>query len=128
MAKQQLNTKQTANIKRQNDATNTAPEGARIETGWGVMAVSTTIGVVQEPVTFSTAFTDRPIVVITYGGDALTASGIAYGNGGNTIEGIITAKAHTITNSSFYAYIGKPGGGNFGANGYVWYQWMAIGV
>lgn len=128
MTRQKLNPKQTVNNKRQNDTANTAPEGARIETGWGVMGITTAQSFVTEQVSFSVPFIDKPIVLITFGGDNLTAGGVAFGNGGNNIEGAVIAKVHTITNASFYAYIAKPSGANYGANGFVYYQWMAIGV
>lgn len=109
---------------RQNDTTNTLNQtDVRIETGWGVIAYAAA-PTVSETVTFGTAFTIAPIVVICFGGDS--PSGTTYGSGGNAVEGIVIAKAHTVTTSSFIAQLHKGSGANFVAgNGF--YQWIAIG-
>lgn len=112
-------------VLRQDDTTNSTETAARILTGWGVMAVSTATSVVSENVTFNGAFTNKPIVLIAYTGD--NTANVANG-GGNIIEGSVLAKAHSILTTGFTAYIGKPNGANWGANGYVYYDWAAIGV
>lgn len=115
-------------VNRQNDTTSVSVPGARIEAGWGVITVNTGVATYVEGVTFGTAFTVPPIVVITFGGDNITASGAAYGNGGSNIEAVVNAKAYSITTAGFQAYIGKPNLANYGANGFAYYQWIAIGV
>lgn len=114
-------------VSRQDNTSNTTESNSRIEVGWGVIAISTAANNWSEAVTFSTAFVDKPIVILTCGGDALTASGTAYGTGANSIVGNWSHKAHSITNSGFTAHLHTSSGANAGANGYVWYQWMAIG-
>lgn len=115
-------------VNRQNDTTNTSPTGAHMETGWGVMAISTGANGWQETVTFNTAFSSIPIVTLTCGGDAVTAAGTAYGTGGNNIVGAWSSKAMTPTTTNFIARLNTSSGANAGANGYVWYQWMAMGA
>lgn len=115
-------------VLRQDDTTNTYQAGNSVTlTGWGVLAVNTGASSYAETVTFGVTFSQRPIVVITSGGDALTASGSAYGTGNNTIAANILTKAYAITTSSFTAFVGSGNNTNFGANGFAWYQWIAIG-
>lgn len=109
--------------KRQNDTSNTTETAALVQTGWGVMAYSSST--VFETITFPTAFVGKPIVVATFGGD--NPSNGAYGTGGNSVEGIVVGKAHTITNTSFIMQLHKSPTGTF-ASGYAYYQWIAIGV
>jgi len=113
-------------VARQDNTTNSTVGGSRIETGWGVVAVTTSSGSYNETVTFNSAFTAPPIVIITYGGDNITG-GSAYGNGGNVIEANIIVKAVDVTTSNFGAWLRKPSG-SFVVNGYAYYQWMAIGA
>ena len=74
-------------------------------------------------VTFDKPFQERPIVVITMGGDHGNTA-IAYGNGGNTIHGHTGSKAHSVTVNGFTAYVW---GGTYSAGDIVYYQWIAIG-
>lgn len=120
-------TQQIGAVARQDNTTNSTVNAARMETGWGVMAISTAANGWQETVTFGTAFTTTPIVTISPGGDAVTASGTAYGTGGNNIVGAWSAKAMTPTTTNFIARLNTSSGANAGANGYVWYQWVAVG-
>jgi len=109
-------------VQRQNNTTNTTVVGSRIETGWGVIVPGAS-GVAQETVTFATAFTDRPIVIMTYGGDANSST--TYGSGAIVVNIAVTA-AHTITTSNFVARCQSTGGA-WSAGNTVFYQWMAIG-
>lgn len=113
-------------VKRQDNTTNTAPAGARIETGWGwVQNVSgSTQSQYGELVTFNTAFTVAPIVIATYGGDAVNEAPV-YGHGGGVSFGAISIKASSITTTNFQ--ITMTGGALPNTNA-VYYQWIAIGV
>lgn len=115
------------NVFRQNNTVNSAPLPSRIETGWGYMPVTTSSAAYAEVVTFATPFTSPPIVVATFGGDNLAAGGAAYGNGGSTIEAVVNIKTYSIDATKFTVHIAKPAFTNYGANGFVYYQWMAIG-
>jgi hypothetical protein len=109
---------------RQDDTTNTSyGAGLKVYSGWGVIAISNGTTTYNETVTFPAAFTNKPIVIVAPGGDNTTNSG--YGSGDNIISGSWTAKAVSITNSTFKSYLISTA---VGANGYVWYQWIAVGV
>jgi len=110
---------------RQDDTTNSTETAARILTGWGVIPVSTGQSIYGEGITFNGAFTSKPIVLAQYSGDSLsnTANG-----GGNTIEGIVVSKVHSITTTGFQVYFAKPNGTNWGGNGFGYYNWIAIGT
>lgn len=112
-------------VRRQDNTTNSNETAALIQTGWGVMATVAATTAYSETVTFPTAYTDKPIVVCSGGGDALTAAGTAYGTGANIVSSDWAAKAISITNTTFVPYLKTS---SVGANGNVWYQWIAIGV
>jgi len=114
-------------IVRQDDTTNSTEATSRILTGWGVIPINTGTRTYLETVTFNTAFTGRPIVVGSCGGDGLTANGSTYGKGGSNIVNGWYCKVVEITTSSFQVYLATEAG-NPGAAGYLWYQWIAIGV
>lgn len=108
---------------RQDDTTNTYQVGNSVMlTGWGVITPGVT-NTASETVTFGITFLQRPIVVLTPGGDAVSAA--TYGSGNNTLQGNLAGKATAITTTSFAAYIFA--GGNWAAGNTVFYQWMAIG-
>lgn len=109
---------------RQNDTTNITETTARTLTGWGVITITSGTAQYSETVTFNSSFTNLPIVVVCPGGDALTATGPSYGNGGNIIAASWSAKAISITTSSFAVQLNTS---SVGANGYVFYQWIAMG-
>lgn len=115
----------TYRIIRQNDTTNTTELTARILTGWGWIAYDTGANTVLETVTFASAFTNLPIVQVTFGGDH--GSSTTYGAGGNNISGRVHAKAHSITTSTFVVQLHNGEGVNFSA-GNAFYQWQATGV
>lgn len=125
MAKQKINQSQQPNISRQNNTTNTSISGSKIETGWGVITNNTSGNAITESVSFSSVFTDRPIVLIICGGDNATLQ--TYGSGGINLAAGIVAQATDITTSSFLAMMAKRDSTNF-APGYTFYQWIAIGI
>jgi hypothetical protein len=108
---------------RQDNTSNTYKNVTVILTGWGVMTGNTT-QVATEGVTFGITFDQRPIVLLTPGGDETVLSS-TYGNGGNSVQGLCAGKAHTITTTGFQAYIGANAGWSTGNGQY--YQWIAIG-
>lgn len=91
--------------------------------GWGVVAYPAAANV-TETVTLPLTFAGLPIPIITFGGDNPSSS--VYGDGGNLVEGIVIAKAHTVTTSSFIAQFHKGSGANF-VSGNAFYQWQAKG-
>lgn len=112
-------------VLRQDDTTNTYQVGNSVMlTGWGVMTPGVAAQA-NETVTFGVTFTQRPIVVITAGGDAVAAT--TYGSGGDNIKDGIVFKAHTITTTNFVAKFISRDASNFGAGNTVFYQWIAIG-
>lgn len=116
----------TYKIVRQDNTSNSTESTARILTGWGVITNNTGASSISETVTFDSAFTNKPIVLIICGGDHATTTN--YGDGGNNIEARIIAKAHTITTSGFTAQLVTESSGNNFGSGSSFYQWIAIGV
>jgi hypothetical protein len=114
-------------VLRQDDTTNTYKHNSVILSGWGVIAITTVANNFSETVTFGITFTQRPIVVLGCGGDSITASGSTYGTGTNAVVGQWSAKAHTLTTTNFIAHLHTSLGANPGVNGFVFYQWVAIG-
>jgi hypothetical protein len=110
---------------RQDDATNSQVPNTRIETGWGVVTVVNGTIQYSKVITFQTPFTNKPIVLVSPGGDNTTGSG--YGTGSNVISAQWWSKAINITNSTFVAQLNAPSG-SVTIGGALWYQWIAIGV
>ena len=113
--------------RRQNNTSNTSPNGARIETGWGWMQNTTGSSQQQlsESVTFGQAFTDLPIVLVTYGGDAGNVAA-SYGTGGGVNFGAAMMKASNITASNFTVTMTSSTA--LPNTHTIYYQWIAIGV
>lgn len=111
-------------IKRQNDTTNTTVTGTRIETGWGAITVGVANLSFTDAVTFGTAFATPPIVTCTFGGDQISGT-VAYGNGGNNVQGIAGAKVFGVTTTGFSAYVWAMS--NWSVGNILYYQWTAIG-
>ena len=111
-------------VARQDNTTNSTIGGSRIETGWGVMTPGAAASA-SETVTFRTAFTDKPIVIITFGGDHASSS--VYGDGNNNIKLYTAAKAVAITNTTFGAYVYTTDSTSYAAGNKVFYQWVAMG-
>ncbi len=110
-------------VLRQDDTTNAYKNNSIILSGWGRIAYSAAV-TVSETATMGITFDDRPIVVGTFGGDH--GSLTTYGSGGNSVEGRVIIKLHTITTSTFVAQLHTGGSTNFAA-GSGFYQWNAIG-
>mgnify|MGYP003575215467 CR=1 FL=1 len=111
---------------RHNSTTKTPQDDIRVEYGWGAMTFGSTTSSISETVTFNTPFTERPIVMIAFGGDQ--PSGIeALGSGGNLIHLGVSAKAHSVALNSFVAHVFNTAGGNFNSGNIVYYHWIAIG-
>jgi len=110
-------------VKRQNDTTNSTLANARIETGWGVM-IATAANSASETVTFSTAFSTAPIVIVGTGGDH--ASSTTYGSGSLAIKAFY-AGSGAINTSGFTAYARTVDATTWTAGNTIFYQWIAIG-
>lgn len=115
-----------ASFKRQNSTTNTSPVGTRMETGW-VTLTGTGATTVNKAITFSTAFTSVPIVLVSAAGGALSA-GASYPD---TIDGFadnINAVSTAQTTTGFKAWLNRSGGGTISSSQSVFLAWMAIGA
>lgn len=111
-------------VLRNDNATNSEKPHSTILTGWGVL----TPGVANSAnttITFGVTFTQRPIVVATFGGDANALS--TYGSGTNFSKLFTGAKAVDITTTGFKVYVFTTDATNWAAGNTVFYQWMAIG-
>jgi hypothetical protein len=109
---------------RQDDTTNSTETSARVLTGWGVI----TPGVANsgsETITFVSAFSSRPIIVITSGGD--NAAATTYGSGAINVKDAVIFTAGSITTTNFVASFKVRDASNYAAGNTVFYQWMAIG-
>lgn len=126
MAKQKINTAQQADIKRQNDTTNTSVAGARIETGWGFINGNNT-SVITKDVTFSTPFTTVPIITVSPAGGKLSING-SYPDTGNFYVDNIYAAVSSQTTSSFKCTLVRAGGVTAGSTTCAYFTWIAIGV
>jgi len=112
-------------VLRQDDTTNTYQSGNTvILTGWGVITPGVT-NIATETVTFGVTFTARPIVTLTFGGDA--ASATTYGSGSTNVKALVVSQASGITTGQFTAYLRTSDGTNWAAGNTVFYQWTAIG-
>lgn len=114
----------TYKVLRQDNTTNSTESAARMLTGWGVITPGTAAAG-AEVVTFNSAFTSRPIVVLVCGGD--NASSTTYGDGAVNIKQAYGV-AHTVTTTGFTALVRSTDGSNWGSGNTVFYQWVAIGT
>lgn len=115
----------TTVVKRQNNGTNTTVTGARREIGWGVMTFGSAASNISAAVTFNTAFSTTPIVMVSYGGDA--ASATTLGSGGNTVKGPVAIKAYGESTTGFTVHIHSSDGTTWAAGNTVFYKWTAEG-
>lgn len=127
MAKQKINGSQMKNIlaTRHNNGTKTKQTDVRIEYGWGAYTFPSAAQSAQEVVAFDTAFTETPIVNVTFGGDQ-TSGAEALGNGQNTVHGFCAAKCTGVSVNGFNAYLWNPSG-TWPTGAVVYYHWTAIG-
>jgi len=80
---------------------------------------------VNETVTFPTAYSAEPIVLIAPGGDD-TSAGTSLGSG-NVEANYFLTEAVTLTSSSFLAVARVANGANWAAGTTVFYHWLSIG-
>lgn len=112
----------------QSNTTNSAPTGLTVQFGWGFLAGDASDGV-QETVTFPAAFSAAPIVVVSYLGARLTASGNPADPSELTASPgdanrYVLAAATTTTN--FEVTVGDVAGTSSSIN--YGYSWVAIGT
>jgi hypothetical protein len=113
----------TLNFNQNAAGTTSVVIGARIEAGWYFVSTGANASV-NQAVTFKTAFTNNPIVICTFGGDAVSNGG--YGAGGANIKNAF-AEAISISTSGFTARICSQDGSSWTNGDYIWFQWIAIG-
>lgn len=114
-------------VVRDNNGSSLTENTAKILTGWGWIQNTTGIGQSQmgETVTFPSAFTDAPIVLVTYGGDSINLPAVL-GTGAGVAFGAAQVKASAITNTNFYFTLTS---GTAVPNTYcIYYHWIAIGI
>lgn len=112
-------------VNRKNNASSTVESTALLQSGWVGGAVGSASQSKTFTVTFPTPFTGKPIVVAISGGDQASGS-VAYGSGGDIIQGSIMAKVVDITNTGFVIRL-KAEAAWSSAN-IVYAQWIAIGA
>lgn len=117
-------TYQVFSVVRQDAVTNDTKKKNIMVTGWGYVPYNTGAPNVTNVVVLPVKFLVRPIVTAVFGGDHPSLT--TYGSGGNSVEGVIVLKAHTIDVDRFTIQLHKPSGANF-ATGYGFYQWCVIG-
>lgn len=111
-------------VLRQDDTTNTYQVGNSVMlTGWGIITPGVAASA-TEAVNFGVTFLQRPIVLLSSGGDH--ASATTYGSGGVNIKQQY-GLAVNITTTTFNAFIRSTDGTNWAAGNTVFYQWIAIG-
>ena len=112
---------------RQDNTTNNTISGVVVEHGWGFIQGDATTAI-TEAVTFSSAYSNIPVVLVSYCGktavlpDSLDDFGTPY-------QGITTAMPHTITTTGFTVYMSAENGvTSFPNTDYFGYTWIAIGT
>ncbi len=110
-------------VKRQDNTTNTTPT-CTIQIGWGFIGGDASNNI-TEAVTFPTAFTDVPIVVINPPGYK-ASSDPATLDEMTGLFGEVTAKAQAIATTGFTAVLYTTAG-TFASGTRYGYTWMAIG-
>lgn len=113
------------NIPYQANTSNSVRDGVLIQHGYGVMAAGAA-GTKSETVTFPTAYSAIPIVVVTAGGDD-TAGSTTFGAGGAEDKSFF-AYAHTPTATTFVAKADSRDGTSWAAGTTVFYHWLSIGL
>lgn len=113
-------------ISRQNDTTNTAPGGIRVETGWGTIT-GNNLTIISEQVTFKTPFTSVPIILVSGAGGMLSI-GAAYPDTTGAYDDNLMCSSAKQTAASFYVYLARAAGATFGSTTSVFYTWIAIGA
>lgn len=92
--------------------------------GWSWAQYNTGAPNVLKQNVLNFTYASIPIYTGVFGGD--TASTTNLGDGGNTVEGVVAFKIHTVRVDSFYVQMHKPSGANFAA-GAGFYHWHARG-
>lgn len=109
-------------ISRQNNTTNSSPTTARIETGWGYIQGNNTANM-SKVVTFSSAFTSAPIVMVSFAGYANSAPTT---NSNLQDNGTYIVTPQGIINTTFTVNMTRSASTYTSTFWYV-YNWVAIG-
>lgn len=112
----------------QNDAASSSVTGYRLEWGWGYIQGDAS-GDLSETVTFGTAFTTAPVIILTPTGSSATVIPTGIGSFTNAFSSNTAPTAHatSITTTNFIANLVRSAG-NYGNTDYYGYLWMAIGT
>jgi hypothetical protein len=111
-------------VARQDNTTNNTAVVRTIQVGWGFI-LGNGLANIYETITFATAFTEPPVVVLNYCGykadsDPATLDELA------GLEGSTYAQAQKITTTGFWANMTSAG--TFSATIRYGYSWIAIGT
>jgi len=109
---------------RGNNGSNIAETVAKVQTGW-VATQGNGTGAAGGTITFPVAFTNVPIVTITFGGDTAGVTA-TLGAGGANVNGA-WAIAKSLTTTGF-AWTVNTSGGTWSTSNTVYAQWTAIGA
>ncbi len=111
---------------RQDNTTNNTISGVVIEHGWGFIQGDATSDI-TEAITFSSAFTNIPVVIVSYCGKTAVLPN-SLDDFGTPYPGITTAMPHTITTTGFTVYMSAESGvTSFPNTDYFGYVWWAVG-
>jgi len=114
-------------VLRQDDTTNTYQSGnSVILTGWGTMSPGASSHI-SETLTFGVTFSQRPIVIATYGGDVAGGSPSTYGSATSaTARKLAYIRAYEVTTTGFKLHLNCDAT-TWTAGDIAFYQWIAIG-
>lgn len=111
---------------RNNNGTTLNETSSLLQSGWAGGAAGSTTGSVSFAVTFPVAYTNAPPIVVAVSGGDQTSGTVAYGNGSNTVQGQVFAKAVSITKTGCTIFVFSPTS-NWIASNIIYAQWIAIG-
>ena len=109
----------------QADTTNSVRSSVLIQHGYGVLSPGVAANA-NETVTFPTAYSAIPIVLISAGGDD-TAGSTSLGQG-NVEANYFLTEATGLTSTNFNAVVRVANGANWAVGTTVFYHWLSIGA
>lgn len=110
----------------QSNTTNSSPTGLTVQFGWGYIVPGSAVPTAGESVTFPTAFSSLPVVII--GAVGRNTSG-----GTDSIDDLSTAhrhyaQAYSVSTTGFSALVVHSDNSNLTSDDDYGYSWIAIGV
>lgn len=111
--------------RRNNNGTSADEPNALIQSGWLAWRPGA-VNASNQSITFPKAYTNPPVVVVSFGGDTGTTSS-TLGAGGANVNNA-AAEAIAISTTGFTTRIASIGASAWAAGNTVYVQWIAIGV